>query len=57
MITQQALQERVKRIQEIDNLIHLLYTERDQLMYEGLTREQHNELFDLVRADGKSHLA
>ena len=57
MITEQALQERAKRIQELDELIHTLCNERDQLMYGGLTRQEHNDLVDLVRADGKSHLA
>lgn len=57
MITTQALQERAKRIRELDELIHTLCNERDQLMYGGLTRQEHNDLVDLVRADGKPHLA
>lgn len=57
MITDQAMKDRATRIQEIDSLMHLLCEERDRLMYDGLSREEHNRLVELVRADGKSHFA
>ena len=57
MITDQALKDRATRIQDIDTLMHALCEERDRLMYDGLSREDHNKLVDLVRADGKSHFA
>jgi len=57
MITDQALKDRATRIQDIDTLMHALCEERDRLMYDGLSREDHNRLVDLVRADEKSHFA
>lgn len=57
MITEQAMKDRATRIQDIDSLMHLLCEERDRLMYDGLSTEEHNRLVELVRADGKSHFA
>ena len=57
MITEQALKDRATRIQDIDSLMHRLCEDRDRLMYDGLSREDHNRLVELVRADGKSHFA
>ena len=55
MATKQELKERAKRIREIDELITKLFKEHEQLMYDGLTNEEHNRLHDLVHSDGKSH--
>ena len=55
MATKQELKDRATRIREIDELITKLFKEHEQLMYDGLTNEEHNRLHDLVHSDGKSH--
>lgn len=50
-----TLKQRAKRIAEIDKQITVLYDELHSLYRDGISTEEHNKLWDMVMADGKSH--
>lgn len=49
------LKQRAKRIAEIDEQISALFEELHSLYRDGISTEEHNKLWDMVMADGKSH--
>lgn len=49
------LKQRAKRIAEIDEQISALFEELHSLYRDGISAEEHNKLWDMVMADGKSH--
>lgn len=49
------LKQRAKRIAEIDEQISALFEELRSLYRDGISTEEHNKLWDMVMADGKSH--
>lgn len=55
MQKEMSLEQRMIRIREIDEQLTLLHNEQQELYRNGLTTEEHNILFDMVMADGKSH--
>lgn len=50
-----TLKQRAKRIREIDEQITVLFDELHSLYRDGISTEEHNKLWDMVMADGKSH--
>lgn len=50
-----TLRQRAKRIAEIDEQITVLFDEFHSLYRDGISTEEHNKLWDMVMADGKSH--
>lgn len=50
-----SLKQRAKRIAEIDEQISALFEELHSLYRDGISTEEHNKLWDMVMADGKSH--
>ena len=50
-----TLKQRAKRIAEIDEQITVLFDELHSLYRDGISTEEHNKLWDMVIADGKSH--
>lgn len=50
-----SLKQRAKRIAEIDEQISVLFEELHSLYRDGISTEEHNKLWDMVMADGKSH--
>lgn len=50
-----TLKQRAKRIREIDEQITVLFDELHSLYRDGISTEEHNKLWDIVMADGKSH--
>lgn len=50
-----TLKQRAKRIAEIDEQITVLFDELHSLYRDGISTEEHNKLWDMVMADGKSH--
>lgn len=50
-----TIEERVKRIRELDQQQDAIDKEKDKLYKEGLTREQHNKLIQQVMDDRQSH--
>lgn len=50
-----TLEQRAKRIAEIDEQIKVLFDELHSLYRDGISTEEHNKLWDMVMADGKSH--
>lgn len=50
-----SLRQRAKRIAEIDEQITMLFDELHSLYRDGISTEEHNKLWDMVKADGKSH--
>lgn len=49
------LKQRAKRIAEIDEQISALFEELHSLYRDGISTEEHNKLWGMVMADGKSH--
>lgn len=50
-----TLKQRAKRIREIDEQITVLFDELHSLYRDGISTEEHNNLWNMVMADGKSH--
>lgn len=50
-----SLKQRAKRIAEIDEQITVLFEELHSLYRDGISTEEHNKLWEIVMADGKSH--
>ena len=49
------LRKRCRRIQQIDEQIHALFSERFALQWHGLTTDEVNRLTAMVRQDHKPH--
>ena len=49
------LGHRCARIRELDKMTESFDEERDRLYHAGLSDEEYNILYDLVRSDGKHH--
>lgn len=50
-----SLKQRAKRIAEIDEQITVLFEKLHSLYRDGISAEEHNKLWNMVMADGKSH--
>ncbi len=51
----ETLEERDKKIRQIDETLNKLHDELRSLYYVGLSTEKRNKLWDMVRSDHKPH--